>query len=95
MLVTLLGIMVFLLPAINVFVAVLIIALQLLRLSYIIFSFSTTIEVKLLQLLKALSPILMTLLGIVMEVKLLQLLKALSPILMTLLGIVIEVKPVQ
>ena len=50
MLVTVLGIIVFWQPAINVFVVVSIIALQLLRLSYFVFPFSTTMEVKLLQL---------------------------------------------
>ena len=51
-------------------------------------------EVKLRQLRKALTPILVTLLGIVIEVKA-QLAKATSPILMTLFGILIEVKPLQ
>ena len=44
---------------------------------------------------KALSPILVTLLGIVTEDNLEQPLKALSPILVTLLGIVTEDKPEQ
>ena len=47
MLVTLLGIMVFLQPTISVFDAVSIIALQLLRESYTVFPDSTTMEVRL------------------------------------------------
>ena len=49
MLVTLLGIMVFWQPAISMFDAVSMIALQLLRLSYVRLLFSTTIEFKLEQ----------------------------------------------
>ena len=45
--------------------------------------------------MKALSPILVTELGIVIDVKLGQILKAPSPILVTELGIVIEVKFLQ
>ena len=48
-----------------------------------------------MQDVKALSPILVTLLGIVMEVRLVQFLKTLSPILVTLLGMVTEVRAVQ
>ena len=51
-------------------------------------------EARLKQLLNARSPMLVTLLGIVMDVKL-QLLNARSPMLVTLLGIVMEVRPVQ
>ena len=72
MLVTLLGMTVPWQPAINVFVAVSIIALQLFRLSYFVLPFSTTMEVKLLQPAKAPFPMLVTLLGMVMDVKLLQ-----------------------
>jgi len=63
-----LGISVFLHPAINVFVAVSIIALQLLLLSYCIFKVSTTILAKLEQSPKAYSPIAVTLSGIVIPV---------------------------
>ena len=59
---------VFLQPERSVFVAVSMIALQLLRESYIIFPLSTTIEVKPLQLAKARLPIEVTELGTVTEV---------------------------
>ena len=68
-LVTLLGIVVFLQPAMRVLVAVLIIALQFSRLSYVEFLLSTTMEVKEEQSPKAELPMLVTLLGIVTEVK--------------------------
>ena len=58
------------------------------------FAFHVT-EVKLLQPLKALRPMLVTLLGMVTEVKPVQPWKASIPMLVTLLGIVTEVKPVQ
>ena len=93
MLVTLLGITVFLQPVINVFVDVFIIALQLSRESYTVFPDSTIIDVKPLQEAKAASPMLVTLLGIVTLVKPLQPEKTLSPMLVTLLGIVTPVKP--
>jgi hypothetical protein len=60
-------------PVIRVLVAVSIIALQLLRESYFVFPLSTTIEVKPVQLMKALPLIKVTELGIVTEVKLVQL----------------------
>ena len=60
MLVTVLGMMVFLQPATKVLVAVSIIALQLSRLSYIVFPASTTMEVKEEQPMKAELPILVT-----------------------------------
>ena len=72
MLVTLLGIIVDLQPAIRVLDEVSIIALQLSRESYVVFSPSTMIEVKLKQLEKAASPMLVTLLGMVTEIKSLQ-----------------------
>ena len=53
------------------------------------------IDVKPSQLEKALFPILVTELGIVIDVKPLQAKKAQLPILVTELGIVIDVKPVQ
>ena len=101
MLVTLSGITVVMQPAINLFEAVSIMALQLLRLSYFLLPFDTMIEVKLLQYAKApLSPkksssMLVTLLGIVIEVRPLQPSKAQDPMLVTLSGIVIEVRPMQ
>ena len=67
--VTLFGMDVFLQPVIRVLVSVSIIALQLLRESYFKFPASTTIEVKLLHPPNGLSPILVTLLGIVIESK--------------------------
>ena len=69
-LVTLLGITVFLQPKINVLVAVSIIALQLLRESYIEFPLDTTIVVRPVQPENAEPPMLVTLLGIVTEVRL-------------------------
>ena len=91
MFVTPLGITVVLQPCVSVFVAVSIIALQLLRLSYFILLLSTAIEVRLEQSENAPSPILVTLLGIVTEVRPVQPEKTLLPILVTLLGIVIAV----
>jgi hypothetical protein len=58
------------------------------------FAFQIT-DVILLQPEKANSPMLVTLVGIVIFVKPEQLLKALYPMLVTLFGIVIEVKPLQ
>ena len=91
MLVTLLGMVVFLQPAIRVLLAVSIIALQLLRESYFLFPLSTDIEVRLLHSLNAYLPMLVTLLGMVTEVRPEQLWNALSPMLVTLLGISMEV----
>jgi len=93
--VTLLGIIVFLHPAINLFVSVWIMALQLLRESYTLFPRSTLIEVKPLHPKKTLSSINVTLLGMVIDVKPLQPAKAQNPMLITLLGMVMEVRPVQ
>ena len=56
-------------PEINVFEDVSIIALQLLRESYIVLPLSTFIDVKLEQPAKAQSPMLVTLLGMVTEVR--------------------------
>ena len=92
---TLLGIDVFLQPKIMVLVEDRIIALQLSRLSYLVFPSSTIIEDKPGQLPKALLPILVTLAGIVIDVSPVQPLNASLPILVTLLGIVIDVRPVQ
>ena len=94
MLVTLLGIIVFLQPAISMLFAVLIIALHLLRLSYLVLPLSTAIEASKVQSENTPSPILVTLLGIVIEVRG-HPLKVYSPILVTLLGIVIEVSEEQ
>lgn len=95
MLVTLEGMIVFLQPVIRVFVSVSIIALQLFRESYDLFPTSTSIEVRHMHCSKTLSPMLDTLLGIVMEVRLLQPENAKRPMLVTLLGIVIKDKPLQ
>ena len=83
MLVTVLGIMVFLQPAISVFDDVSIIALQLFRESYLLFPVATEIVVKPLQSEKASLPMFFMLEGIETEVRLLQLKKALFPILVT------------
>ena len=90
--VTELGIMVFRQPAISLFFAVSITALQLPLLSYVLFPDSTTMEVKPLQLLKALSPMEVTELGIVTEVKPRHPSKAHLPMEVTELPIVTEVK---
>ena len=74
--VTLLGMIVFLQPEIKVFDDVSIIALQLLRESYLVFPLATVTEVKPEQLAKAISPMEVTLVGIMMEVKLEQYRKA-------------------
>ena len=73
MLVTLVGMTVLLHPVISVFVEVSIIALQLSRESYLVFPSLTIMEVRPAQPKKAVSPILVTLLGMVMEVMLVQL----------------------
>ena len=95
MLVTPSGIVVLLHPAISVLVFLSIIALQLLRESYILFSSLTTMLVRPLQPSNALCPMLITLLGISMFVRLLQPSNALCPMLITLLGIVTFVSPMQ
>ena len=86
------GIIVLSHPLIKVLDEVSMIALQFSRESYTGFPYSTTIEVKPLQALKALLPMDVTLLGMVMEVKPQQFAKAKSPIFTTLLGMVTEVK---
>ena len=86
--------MVFRQPTIKVFVTVSIIALQLLRESYFLFPDSTTIEV-MGQSSKTCSPILVTLLGMVIEVRPLQPEKAYLPIVVTLFGMVMEVRSLQ
>ena len=92
------GMIVVLHPAINSFVAVSIIALQLLRESYTVFPLSTIIDVRLLQLINGLSPfvfaISVTELGIV-TVDILQLAKALPSMRLMELGSSIDVRPVQ
>ena len=92
MIVTLLGIRVFLHPNINVFVSVSIIALQLLRESYFVFPVSILIDVRYSDE-KANSSMFVTLLGMMTEFRPLQAPKASPPMLITLLGIVIEVRP--
>ena len=86
------GIVLFLQPAINVFVDVSIIALQLLRESYILFPDSTLISVKLEHPANTPSPISVTESGIVTDVNPVQYSNALFPIVVTELGMVIDVK---
>ena len=95
MVVTELGITVFLHPTINLFVFVSMIALQLLRESYIGFPFSTLMEVKPLQPMKAVETIFVTVLGIISEVRPVQKEKEELPMLVTELGMVMEVRPLQ
>ena len=92
MLVTLLGMVEFMQPAINVLLSLSMIALQLSLESYLALLGATTIDVKLEQLRKATSPMLVTPLPMTTEVKLEQLAKAELPMLVTLLGISTEVK---
>ena len=72
MLITLLGIMVFLHPVTNVLDDVSMIALQLSRESYLVFPLSTTMEVKLEQSWNAFPSIDITLLGMSIEIRPLQ-----------------------
>ena len=95
MLVTELGITVFIHPAIKALVLVSIIALQLFRESYLEFSLSTIIEVRPVQSRKAALPMLVTELGMVTEVRPVQISKALFPMLITELGMVTEVRLVH
>ena len=95
MLVTELGITVFLHPTINVFVFVSIIALQLSRESYFVFPDSTSIVVRPEQSENAELPMLVTEFGIVTLVKLEQPEKAEPPMLVTELPIVTLVRPEQ
>ena len=95
MLVTPLGIIVVLHPAIKVFDVVSIIALQFSLESYFVFPCATVIEVRPEQFRNATLPMLVTLLGIVMEVRPEQPLNAANPMLVTLLGMVTEVRPEQ
>ena len=91
--VTLLGIIVFLQPAINVFVAVSMMALQSLRESYFVLPLSTLMEVRQLQPENADPSMDITLLGISIEVKLLQPQKAVPSKDVTLLGIIVFLQP--
>ena len=104
--VTLLGIFVFLHPAIKVLLDFSIIALQLLRLSYLGLPFSTTMLSSPSQPSNALNsmhvgprritrPMYVTLFGIVILLRLEQSLNASSPMLVTLLGIVMLLSPSQ
>ena len=93
--VTELGIIVFLHPLINVFVAVSIMALQFSRELYTELPLSTFMLVKPLQLENAPVPIEVTELGMVTLVRPLQLRNAPSPIEVTELGMVTLVKPLQ
>ena len=93
MFVTLLGIVVFLQPNNIVLRAVSIMALQLLRESYLGLPPSTIMEVRPLHAWKAPSSMDFTLLGIVMDVRPEHPIKAFLPIEVTLLGMVIEFRP--
>lgn len=90
MLITLLGMIVFLHPDINLLFSVSIIALQLLRESYLGLPIATLMEEREVQAQKGLYPIFVTLSGMMTETKSLQPLKTVLPIVVTLLGIVIE-----
>lgn len=89
------GIIVFLQPAINSFVVVLIIALHSFRESYALLSASTTMRSNPEQPAKGHPPIEVTELGIVTEVRPMQPSKAERPIDVTELGILTELRPVQ
>ena len=93
MVITVLGITVFLQPAISVLVAVSMMALQSLRLSYTVFPVSTCIDVRPLQPWNALPSMEITELGIVMDVKPLQLLNAAIAMVVTVLGITVFLQP--
>ena len=95
MLVTVLGMVVFLHPDISVFDDVSMIALQLFRESNLGFNESTVIEVRLVQPAKTSSSMVVTLLGMVIEVRQVQCMKAPPHMLVTLLGMVTEVRLVQ
>ena len=90
-LVTLLGTVVFLHPAIKVFDKVSIIALHPLRESYVEFPSLIVTDVRLEQYAKAFLPILVTLLGIVTDVRLEHPKNPPSPIEITLLGMLMTV----
>ena len=87
------GITVFLHPKSNVLVSVSIMALQSFLLSYFIFPSSTFIEVRAGQELKALAPIKVTELGIVIEVRFERPSNAHAPISVTELGIIVLLLP--
>ena len=92
-LVILFGITVVLHPCINVLVAVSIIALQLLRLSYMVLPLSTTIDVIPSQPENTSLPIVVALLGITINVRVIQLQKAHSSILVKSLSNLITPLP--
>ena len=93
--VTLLGMIVFLQPAIRVLSWVCMIALQLFRESYTVFPSVTTIDVRLEQPSNALTPKEVTLFGMVISVRLEQPRNAPSPMDVTLFGMVMLVRLVQ
>ena len=90
--VTDLGMVVFLQPAINVLVAVSIMALQLLRESYFGLSLTTEMEVRLEQSENAPSPMFVTELGMLMVVRPEQPSNASSPMTVTELGMLMLVR---
>ena len=91
--VTLLGITVLLQPYTSVFVPVSIMALQLSRLSYVVFPSSTMISSNAEQSAKILFPKDVTLFGILIDVRLLQPLNAYDSMAVTLLGIIVFLQP--
>ena len=93
--VTELGILVLLQPVINLFVAVSMIALQLLRESYVLLSTATVIVFSPLHLKNALLPMDVTELGMVTEVSPLHPSNAWLPMDVTELGMVTEVSPLH
>ena len=95
MVVTLLGMVEFLHPNINVLLAVLIIALQFSRESNTGFSSATSIEERFEHLEKALYPISFTPIGMVIEVRPVHPENASPPMLVTLFGILMHVNLVQ
>ena len=91
--VTELGIIVFMHPAMSVLVSVSMIALQLLRESYFVLPLSTDIEVNPLQPAKAPLPMFVTVFCIVIDVRPLQPTKAPLPMLVTVFGITVFLQP--
>ena len=95
MLVTLSGTMVFLQPRINSLLAVFIIALHPLRESNVLLPSATLIDSTFLQPENVLSPMLVTLFGMLILVSDEQPLNALFPMLVTLFGMLIQVRDKQ
>ena len=92
---TVFGIIVLLQPTNNVLLLVSIMALQLLRESYLVFPLLTIIVSRLLHPLRMFIPMDVTLLGMVIEVNSVQSAKAMPLIISMLFEITMEVKPLQ